>query len=266
MRCRGIKPTFFTNEELSEIPMEARLLFIGLWCLADKRGRLEDRPKRIKVEIFPYDDVDCDNLLGYLDQYGFIKRYSVGGDKYIQVINFEKHQHPHHTEKDSVIPCFNGEITVMARDVPRDDPSVICNLLTDNCYLDPVIPPIVPQRGRRKKSQSDPSLSNEVDEVFDAWNAMAKSGTPKLPLAWKSTDKYVRACKARMEEEEFREQWREAMKAVRKSKWNIGENGSGWKATFEWFLRPGKTTEILGRGAPVGKGDWGCEAGQEAPF
>ena len=45
--ARNIKPAFFANEFLAELPCEARLLFIGLWTLADRRGRLEDRSKGI---------------------------------------------------------------------------------------------------------------------------------------------------------------------------------------------------------------------------
>ena len=57
-RARIIKPSFFKNEELSECSYEARLLFIGLWTLADREGYVEYRPKRIKAELFPYDTVD----------------------------------------------------------------------------------------------------------------------------------------------------------------------------------------------------------------
>jgi hypothetical protein len=63
MRIRTIKPGFFTHEEIAELSPLARLLFIGLWCMADVAGRLEDRPKRIKIEILPYDKADADALL-----------------------------------------------------------------------------------------------------------------------------------------------------------------------------------------------------------
>jgi hypothetical protein len=66
-RARNIKPSFFTNEELVELPFSTRLLFIGLWTLADREGRLEDRPKRIKMAIFPADNIDVDAALGELE-------------------------------------------------------------------------------------------------------------------------------------------------------------------------------------------------------
>ena len=92
MRIRTIKPTFWTNDELAELHPLTRLLFIGLWCLADVRGRLEDRPKRIKAAVIPYDDHDVDEALEQLAKAGFLIRYSVGNLGVIQVTNFEKHQ------------------------------------------------------------------------------------------------------------------------------------------------------------------------------
>lgn len=91
-RIRTIKPDFFKNEELADLPLAARMLFVGLWTLADRRGRLLDRPKRIRAEIFPYDEVDVCSMLSMLDEGGFIIRYSVGEISLIQVVSFEKHQ------------------------------------------------------------------------------------------------------------------------------------------------------------------------------
>src|SRR3972149_3518925 len=104
-RIRYIKPGFFTNERLAELRPLARLLFIGLWCIADRAGRLEDRPKRIRAEILPFDNVSADKLLADLADSGFIIRYEAGGQRYIQVATFAKHQHPHMKEAESLIPA-----------------------------------------------------------------------------------------------------------------------------------------------------------------
>lgn len=104
-RARNIKPSLFKNEVLGKADPLLTILFASLWCLADRRGRLEDRPERIGIETFPYlKEVSTDSLLYELQEKGFIKRYSCGESRYIQVINFLKHQKPHHTEKESVIP------------------------------------------------------------------------------------------------------------------------------------------------------------------
>jgi hypothetical protein len=92
MRNRILKEGFFRNYDLACLPPLARLLFQGLWCMADKEGRLVDQPPRIKAEILPYDDCDVTPLLDALHTSGFIARYEVSGRRYIQVINFTKHQ------------------------------------------------------------------------------------------------------------------------------------------------------------------------------
>jgi len=120
-RIRSLKPEFFKDEDLATLPIATRYFFEGLWCCADKAGRLEDRPKYLKVEIFPYDDEqDVESMIQQLEHPNiperpnkqFIQRYEVDGRKYIQILEFSKHQSPHHTEKESTIPVAHGEQTV----------------------------------------------------------------------------------------------------------------------------------------------------------
>lgn len=106
-RARILKPSFFTNDDVALLPALGRLLFAGLWCIADRDGRLEDRPARIGVELLPYDHLDAsdvDALLAQIAALGFIVRYEVGNRRYIQVVTFAKHQHPHSREGASTIP------------------------------------------------------------------------------------------------------------------------------------------------------------------
>lgn len=107
-RARDLKPGFFKNPELVELPFEYRILFEGLWCLADREGRLEDRAKRIRMEIFPADDVDCEAGLHALAGKRLIVRYEVEGNAFIWIPAFLKHQHPHPREVASVIPAYPG--------------------------------------------------------------------------------------------------------------------------------------------------------------
>ena len=105
-RARNIKPSFFTNDELSELEPLARILFIGMWTIADFKGCFEYKPKRLKVQILPYDDCNIEQLVSALDKSGFISIYSAQGQRYIKVINFSKHQNPHKNEREggSAIP------------------------------------------------------------------------------------------------------------------------------------------------------------------
>ncbi len=105
-RARNIKPGFFANDTLAECSPLARLLFAGLWTIADRAGRLEDRPKRIKAALLPYDECDINDLLDQLVDRGFIARYEAGGQKLIQVLAFDKHQNPHKNEPESLLPSL----------------------------------------------------------------------------------------------------------------------------------------------------------------
>lgn len=92
MRTRLIKPGFFSNPDLAELPALTRILFQGLWLLADKEGRLWDKPKQIKARVLPFDNCAVDKMLSSLKDAGFIDRYTSDQKKCIQIRNFGKHQ------------------------------------------------------------------------------------------------------------------------------------------------------------------------------
>lgn len=107
-RSRNIKPGFFTNDVLGELPALTRLLFAGLWTICDRDGRVEDRPKKIRAEVLPYDMCDAEAMLQELEKNGFISRYEASGTRVIQVLAWEKHQNPHIKEAASLLPSPGG--------------------------------------------------------------------------------------------------------------------------------------------------------------
>lgn len=119
-RARNIKPSFFTHDELAENTPLGRLLFIGLWTIADYKGELEWRPKRVKAQVLPYDDCDVDALAINLEKSGFIRFYSVGGSSYVHIVNFGKHQNPHKNEKDK-----GSDVPTMTDENALDEPQAI---------------------------------------------------------------------------------------------------------------------------------------------
>lgn len=125
MRARSLKPSIFKNELLAVVDPLYTVIFEGLWCLADREGRLEDRPARIHMEINPGRSFDgTSNALNWLSENGFILRYQVGLVKLVQVIAFVRHQKPHQNEVASVLPPPNGEsyaINSQADLLPRNE-------------------------------------------------------------------------------------------------------------------------------------------------
>lgn len=113
MRARIVKPGLFSDFGLSRLPIQARYLFVGLWCLADREGRLIDSPRFIAGQVFPHDDgsieADVTTWLSQLEACGFIQRYEVNGGRYILVTNFKKHQHINQREAPSLLPPPKNE-------------------------------------------------------------------------------------------------------------------------------------------------------------
>lgn len=106
MRARLIKPGYFDDADLAKLPFGARLLFAGLWCMADREGRLIDAPKKIAGDVFPHDtNIDANQVDEWLDMLSVkqIVRYEVSGDNYIEIKNFKKHQSVNIKERPSII-------------------------------------------------------------------------------------------------------------------------------------------------------------------
>lgn len=120
-RSRNIKPGFYSNEDLAECSIWARFIFPGLWMLADREGRLEYRPKKIKGELLRFDTVEAEPLLQELQAFGFILIYDALGKKYIQIIKFRDHQNPHYKEAPSTIPAPDGWVDSLGSTVQSSD-------------------------------------------------------------------------------------------------------------------------------------------------
>jgi hypothetical protein len=91
-RIRTIKPETWTDRRVGECSTNARLLFIATWNFADDHGGLDRSAKQLKAQAFPYDNLDCEPLVQELLNVGLLIEYEVGGEKYLHIKNFRKHQ------------------------------------------------------------------------------------------------------------------------------------------------------------------------------
>jgi len=91
-RIRTVKPEFWTDEKVVECSIPARLLFIGLFNFANDLGCMERSHKRIKMQVFPADVIDCEPLIAELITHGLLTEYSVNGNEYLYIKGFAKHQ------------------------------------------------------------------------------------------------------------------------------------------------------------------------------
>lgn len=131
MRIRTIKPEFFTHEGLFEAEastgLPIRIAFAGLWCIADREGRFKWEPRRIGVQILPYDGIDFSRVMDALTTRGFIVKYRVNDAWFGCIPSFGKHQVINNRESASSLPecsandAFFEEIDALATRESRDD-------------------------------------------------------------------------------------------------------------------------------------------------
>lgn len=199
-RARNIKPGFFSNDKLAELSPLTRLLFAGLWTIADRAGRLEDRPKKIKAEVLPYDDkANVDKMLDDLQASGFVLRYESRGVRYIQVLSFAKHQNPHKNEAESTIPAPEQHSTSTVQEQvaapPKDGTTHADSLIPDSLIPDSIntLPPAGGESGfedfwdiwpknERKQAKGEcltlwkrRSYAGKADEILSHVEAMKRS-------------------------------------------------------------------------------------------
>jgi hypothetical protein len=103
-KIRNIKPEFWTDEKIVELSPWARLLFIGMWNFADDNGVVEDKPKQLKMRIFPSDNVEVAQLLQEIEAQQLVIPYKVDGKSYYWIPNFTKHQYISESKKTSSFP------------------------------------------------------------------------------------------------------------------------------------------------------------------
>lgn len=115
-RIRSIKPEFPQSESIGRLSRDARLLFLQLFTLVDDEGRSRGSSRMLASLLYPYDP-DAPMLIGgWLDELeteGHVRRYTVEGQSYLEVVNFVIHQKIDRPSK-SKLPPFEK---------PREDSS-----------------------------------------------------------------------------------------------------------------------------------------------
>jgi hypothetical protein len=96
-RIRSIKPEFWADEELAiQLSRDERMLYLGLWNLADEHARLRGDPRYVKGQLFAYDDdltaPDIDKMLTRLAELGKVIRYRSGAGRYVFLPKLSSHQ------------------------------------------------------------------------------------------------------------------------------------------------------------------------------
>lgn len=194
-RIRTIKPEFFTSEDIVSLSPLARLLYIAIWCEADKEGRLSWKPKTFKLRYLPADNCDIDALCAELIAQGVVRLY---GDGLAYVPSFADHQHINPRESASTLPAPDETPRVSTR---RDASARV------NSGIDPQVgregkgkegkdssrgtrlpkdwQPTSDELRWAKDARPDIDTTAEVERFRDYW--IAQPGAKGVKLDWTAT-------------------------------------------------------------------------------
>jgi hypothetical protein len=97
---------------------------------------------------------------------------------------------------------------------------------------------------RRWADEIDPpeeqTTATPAAAVASEWNMV-----PNVSRCSVVTKKRQQTVRARMQDEFWRTNWREAMQKVSRSSFCAGTNDRGWKANLDWFLRPDTVPKLM---------------------
>lgn len=108
-RIRTIKPEFWSSPGIETLEYRWRLLYIGLWQLADDFGRGSFNPREFLGFVFPADMSEDSGGIrrgcGELRRVFGVEFYSVGGRHFYAIPSWEKHQKTDRRTKASKYPA-----------------------------------------------------------------------------------------------------------------------------------------------------------------
>lgn len=249
-RIRLLNPKFFTDGKICSLPPLTRLLFQGLWCEADREGRLVDSPVDFKIRLLPLDSVDIEAALSALAGVGLIDRYEVEGRRILSIRNFSRYQKPHQNEAKSQLPGFidGASASTIGASTSSDGESARAVTVT--------VTVTDPTTATTEKTPTDTAV-NEVlalaivdaevhkapaEKLREIWN---EAKPKELPPWLKTGPSRLKTVKARLAEEPDLEVWRKAIASLAGSGFHLGQNDRKWRANPDWLLRPDTLTKLL---------------------
>jgi hypothetical protein len=228
------------NAKCGKLGDFAQALFPLIVVNADDFGRLEGDAFTIKHKVFPVSprtEDDFETVLQAMCEVGLIRFYEVAGDRYLQIVNFDREQPglhkrtksdfpdpsddfgkfpevPGNSQNFPEIPGSSGE----SREIPgRTEPN-----LTE------------PNRTEQTQNRTAAEAAPSPDVLVEIYKAENKKLPQVLEFGQERRDK----CKRRLakDSKKFVDQFTRAVIKAQETPFLCGEGDRGWKADFDWFI------------------------------
>ena len=245
MRIRTVKPEFWSDEKTGTLSMQAALLFLAMFNFADDKGRLRGVPSLLKAQAFPYrPEIDIEATLNELLTIGLVRAYKVGGQSYLEIKNFLKHQRINRPSDKNLMPepqvyeiteLHEGSVNTHGG-LSEDSVSIHGGLsegsVRAHCRKGKE------GKGRERKGlqrKTTSSAQNSPTHEFQKlWNEKAHENLPRVQAITPKRQKAIQAFGGI-------ERFGEILKAINESTFLTCQ----FKATFDWVLKPENALKIL---------------------
>lgn len=226
-RKRMIDPNIWQSEDFGSLSDLAKLVFIGLFSLADDEGRGRCNPVYLKSTLFPYKEglrsADVEVALSEISRTMSVVFYSCDEKSYYSLYNWSTWQKID-KPTDSKIPAFDENDETIRRifdeGSTRSSRGVAPNRIEKNKNR-------IEQEENRKR----------IVEVYNRY-------CTNLPQVQKLTDKREKVIDKFLKEFTI-EQFEEICQKANISDFLTGKNDRNWKADFDFLMRIDKATSIL---------------------
>ena len=226
-RKRMIDPNIWQSEDFSKLSTLGKLVFIGLFSLADDEGRGRCNPVYLKSILFPYEEgirsADIDKTLSEISSNMSVIFYSCDGSSYYSLYNWNTWQKIDRPS-ESKIPEYNSQ--AMQRLFTEDSSKVRRA--------------IVPNKKRIEDNKNIKEKEEKRNRIVETYNSICTN----LPQIQKLTDKRKKAID-NFTKEFTEEQFEDICKIANSTNFLIGKNDNGWKADFDFLMRIDKATNVL---------------------
>jgi len=184
-RIRTVKPELFRHEALFEAEIKTllplRLAYIGLFTACDREGRFKWKPRALKLDVLPYDNVDFSRVLDALVTHGFIVKYAFEGDEFGCIPTWGQHQVINNRESSSMLPSLE-ESTTCTQEARVNDASVTPLVHTQGEGKGRE------GEGKRKGNKEDTKVTRPDSVSEQLWNdwliVRKKKDAPLTETAW----------------------------------------------------------------------------------
>jgi hypothetical protein len=107
-RIRTVKPELAAHEGMFDAEKETglplRFAWVMLFTVADREGRFQWRPRTLKSQILPHDEIEFSRVLDAWVTRGFVRKYRVRGEWFGVIPSWKRHQVINNRETPSDIP------------------------------------------------------------------------------------------------------------------------------------------------------------------